>query len=471
MDTVSQVAAGHAELADELRRRGVKYAMGGWIDVLGRSKSKIVPVDHLPQLLAGSERYTPRGMGGIGVMTPHEDECVALPDVSTLQVFPWDGRFAWMAADLSYGGREPFALCPRSALKRQLARAADAGYTVNLGVETEFYAFTADSVDAPPRIGEPAGYLRPAARSGALRPTPAYDTVSTLDAMPFLDRMADCMRDLGFGLFSFDHEGGDGQFEFDFAYDEALRMADRISLFRIMARAVAQEFGLIATFMPKPYTGGWGSGHHSNMSLADVSTGENLFREAGQDGAGGPDGTGGWTELTYAFVAGILRHARAIAAVATPTVNSYKRLTARLRDGEISWAPIWASYGDNNRSCMIRLPANRPAIENRAVDSAANTYLATALIVAAGLEGIEKNLHPGEPVTSQTYDWQAPPPGATRLPRTLLEAIEAFAEDPLVHEVFAPQFVTEYTAMKNEEWDSYHAEVTDWERTRYLLNL
>jgi glutamine synthetase len=465
MDTVNEVTAAHAELAAELSRRGVKYVMGGWIDVLGRSKSKMVPVEHLPALLAGSERYTPRGMGGIGVMTPHEDECVAIPDLSTLQVFPWDGRFAWMAADLSFGGREPFALCPRSALKCQLAKAASAGYTVNLGVETEFYAFTPDSVDGPPRPGQPAGYLVPMTRSGALRPTPAYDTASTLDAITFLDRMADCMSELNFGLFSFDHEGGDGQFEFDFAYDEALRMADKISLFRIMARQVAQEFGLLATFMPKPYTGSWGSGHHANMSLADVNTGENLFRETG------PDGSAGWSELTYAFVAGVLKHARSIAAVATPTVNSYKRLTARLRDGEISWAPIWASYGDNNRSCMIRLPRNRPAIENRAVDSAANTYLATALIVAAGIEGIEKNLHPGEPISSQTYDWQTPPPNATRLPRTLLEAIDAFADDPLVHETFAPQLISDYVTMKNQEWDAYHSEVTDWERSQYLLNL
>ena len=125
------------------------------------------------------------------------------------------------------------------------------------------------------------------------------------------------MTELNFGLFSFDHEGGDGQFEFDFAYDEALRMADKISLFRIMAREVAQEFGLLATFMPKPYTGSWGSGHHANLSLADVGSGQNLFRETG------PGGESGWSELTYAFVAGILKHARAIAAVATPTVNSY----------------------------------------------------------------------------------------------------------------------------------------------------
>ena len=465
MDTVTTPTADHAELAAELAQRGVKYAMGGWIDVQGRSKSKMVPIDHLPALLAGSERYTPRGMGDLGAMTPHEDECVALPDIGTLQVLPWDPRFAWMAADLSFGGREPFALCPRSTLKKQLARAEAMGYTVNLGVETEFYVFRPESVDGPAPAGRPDGYLQPMSRSGQLSPTPAYDTESTLDAMPFLDRMADCMQQLDFGLFSFDHEGGDAQFEFDFSYAPALQMADRISLFRVMARQVAKDCGLLATFMPKPYTGSWGSGHHFNMSLADLESGQNLFRDR-EDASGL-----GWSKLTYAFVAGVLRHARSIAAVATPTVNSYKRLTSRLAGGEISWAPQWAAYGDNNRSCMIRLPRNRPAIENRAVDSAANTYLATALIVAAGLEGIEQALEPGDPVTSQTYDWTTPPPGAVRLPRTLLEAVDAFEEDPLVHEVFAPQFVTDYVEMKHAEWDAYHAEVTAWERSRYLLNL
>jgi glutamine synthetase len=465
MDTITDQQADHVALAADLAGRGVEYVMGGWIDVLGRSKSKMVPIDHLPNLLAGSERYTPRGMGGIGSMNPYEDECVALPDVDTLQVLPWDRRYAWMAADLRYGGREAFALCPRSILKRQLDRAADAGFTVNVGIETELYVFRADTLDAAAAPGRPAGYLTPMARSGSLRPTPAYDTESSLDAMPFLDRMARCMTEVGFGLFSLDHEGGDGQFEFDFDYAPALHMADQISLFRVMVRQVAKEFGLLATFMPKPYTGGWGSGHHMNLSLADVDSAENLFRDPAD-----PSGHG-WTPLARSFVAGVLQHARSIAAVATPTVNSYKRLAARLGDGEISWAPIWAAYGDNNRSCMIRMPHNRPAIENRAVDSAANTYLATALIVAAGLEGIDKGLDPGVGITQQTYDWSSAPAGATRLPRTLLEAIEAFEEDPLVHDVFAPQFVREYAAMKHGEWEAYHSQVTDWERDYYLLNL
>jgi glutamine synthetase len=464
MDTVSTPQQQHSVLAGELAERGVQYVMGGWIDVLGRSKSKMVPVHHLPSILAGSERYTPRGMGGIGVMTPHEDECVALPDLDTLQITPWDRRFAWMAADLSYGGREPFALCPRSVLKRQVARAAEAGFEVNVGVETELYVFDPDSLDHP-TPGRPAGYLRPMARSGQIRPTPAYDTESTLDAMPFLGRMAECMTELDYGLFSLDHEGGDGQFEFDFTYAPALQMADRISLFRLMVRQVAKEFGLLATFMPKPYTGGWGSGHHMNLSLAELGTGQNLFRTTDESGESA------WTELTYQFVAGVLKHARSIAAVATPTVNSYKRLSARLSDGEISWAPIWAAYGDNNRSCMIRLPRNRPALENRAVDSAANTYLATAMVIAAGLEGIEQKLTPGAAVSQQTYDWSQAHEGATRLPRTLLEAIDAFAEDPLVHEVFAPEFIKDYIDMTTGEWETYHSQVTDWERDYYLLNL
>jgi glutamine synthetase len=457
MDTVHPLSDDHARLARELQDRGVKYAAGGWIDVNGRSKSKVVPIDHLPQLLAGSERYTPRGLGDLGQMNPYEDECVAVPDLETLQVLPWDRRFVWMAADLAYGGTEPFALCPRSALKKQMEIAAAQGLVANLGVETEFYVFQP--------VEDVTDELVPMAASGTMNPTPAYDLESTLDAMPFLDRMVDAMNELGFGVFSFDHEGGDGQFEFDFGYAPALQTADRISLFRLMAKQVAKQCGLMATFMPKPITGGWGSGHHYNISLEDAETGRNLFQD--------PDGPGGrgWSKAAYAFTAGILRHAPALAALATPTVNSYKRLAPRLADGSISWAPVWAAYGHNNRSCMIRLPANRPALENRGVDSAANTYLAFALMLAAGLEGVALGLDPGEPAEAATYDWSAASGGAARLPRTLLEAVDAFTQDPLVGEVFAPQFVTEYAEMKRAEWDAYHAEVTAWERRRYLRDL
>lgn len=464
MDTVKAVDPDHVALAEELVGKGVAYVLGGWIDVAGRSKSKVVPVDHLPNLLAGSERYTPRGMGDLGRMTPNEDECVAMPDLSTLQICPWDTRVAWTAADLLYGGTEPFALCTRSILKRQIAIAAAEGYRFNLGVEPELFVFKPESLERDD------GYLEPIARSGSLRPTQAYDAASAMDALSFLDPMAKAMRQTGFGLFSFDTEGGDGQYEFDFDYAPALEMADRLAFFRLMVKQIAQQAGLVATFMPKPYTSAWGSGHHFNMSLEDAQTGVNLFREEHADSA-----ESGWSKLAYSFIAGILLHAPAIAAVATPTVNSYKRLAPRLADGNVSWAPVFAAYGDNNRSCMLRLPANRPCVENRGVDSAANTYLAAAILLAAGLEGIREGLDPGPAVDDLTYDWvgKGSPVGTgtgrVRLPRTLLEAIDAFAVDPLVAEVFPAQFIANYVDMKQGEWDEYHSQVTDWERSKYLL--
>ena len=456
MDTVNPIDPVHTALADRLAADGVEYVLGGWIDVQGRSKSKVVPVAHLPNLLAGSERYTPRGMGDLGQMTPNEDECVALPDPTTLIVCPWDTRWAWMAADLWFGGSEPFALCPRSILKRQLCLAADEGIRFNLGVETELFVY---------RSVTDEGYLEPLAASGKLRPTQAYDAESAMDALPFLDPMAKYMAETGFGLFSFDTEGGDAQYEFDFDYAEALEMADRLAFFRLMVKQVAKQAGLTATFMPKPYTGAWGSGHHFNMSLEDLTTGANLFRDV--DDARGK----GWSKAAYSFVAGIIRHAPAIAAVGNPTVNSYKRLTPRLSDGSVSWAPTFAAYGDNNRSCMLRLPRNRPAIENRGVDSAANTYLTAAIMLAAGLEGVRLGLDPGEPIEDLTYDWRSAPEGSVRLPRHLLEAVDAFRADPLVHEVFPARFVEAYADMKQAEWDDYHHVVSDWERDKYLLAL
>lgn len=460
MDTVKRLESDHTALAERLAAEGVEYAVGAWVDVNARGKSKMVPIDHLPNLLAGSERYTPRGMGDLGRMTPNEDECVAMPDADTLRVLPWDKRIAWMAADLYWGGTEPFALCSRSILKRQLERAADMGFAFNLGVETEFYVFDPASIE-----GE--GELAPLARSAELYPTPAYDVEHTLDSLPYLGRMVSLMQESGFGVFSFDAEGGKAQYEFDFDYAPALEMADKLMFFRLMAKQVAKEFGLAASFMPKPYTSAWGSGHHFNMSLEDVGTGQNLFRDVA-------DVRGkGWSKVAYGFTAGIMRHAKAIAAVATPTVNSYKRLTPRLPDGSVTWAPIWAAYGDNNRSCMLRLPHNRPALENRGVDSAANTYLTAALMLAAGLKGIEEGWDPGDPVEELTYDWDrvAPSPQAVRLPRTLLEAVDAFEADELVREVFPARFVEDYVDLKRREWDEYHMQVTAWERKRYLMDL
>lgn len=452
MDTVTDISKDHQKLAGELAGQGVKYALASWIDVLGRPKSKMVPIDHLPNLIAGSERYTPRGMGGIGVMDPVEDEVAAIPDVSTLTVLPWDRRIAWMVADMSWGGREPYALCGRSILKKQVQAAAELGFVAQLGVEPEFYVFKPESLQPG------STQLVPMALSGEIKPSPAYDVETTLDSMAFLDKMSSYMEELDFGLFSFDSEGGEGQYEFDFGHAPILECADRMTLFRLMVRQAAKECGLLATFMPKPFANLWGSGAHFNMSLEDVKTGENIFRDATDKNA--------WTKDTYHFMGGVLSHARALTALANPTTNSYRRLVPRLADGQISWAPTKISYGYNNRSCMLRLPANRPAIENRAVDSSANTYLTAAFMLAAGLDGIRKGTEPGDARDDLSYLADV-----ADLPRTLLESVEAFETDSLTSEVFHPAFVREYADMKRGEWETANLEVTDRERANYLLNL
>ena len=231
---------------------------------------------------------------------------------------------------------------------------------LQLGIEPELYVVQ-PFVEA--RLGSAQAApeeLAPYKPSGRLRPTAAYDVEATLDVMDFLRPMVQAMKECGFGAFSFDHEGGDGQVEFDFDFAPSLVTADRLTLFRLMAKQIAKQCGLMVTFMPKPYTDAWGSGAHFNMSLTDPESGQNLFRDP-EDHRGR-----GWSKTAYSFAAGIMRHAPALAAICTPTVNSYKRLQPRLSDGTVSWAPTWAAYGDNNRSCMLRLPRNRPAIENRA---------------------------------------------------------------------------------------------------------
>jgi glutamine synthetase len=454
MDTFRDTPAEAQELADRLAADGVRWVVGSYVDVNGCARGKVVPVDHLPQLLAGSERYTPRGLDGVGGMDPVEPECITLPDLDTLRVLPWDRSCAHLFADLSQEG-VPYALCPRSTLKAQLAEAESMGLRFLLGVETEMYVFKADALPA----------LEPVWPSGAYDPSPAYLVSSALDAKEFLGPMVETLQELDFGVFSFDHEGGAGQYEFDFAHDGALEMADKVTRFRLAARAHAERVGGVASFMPKPSEEHWGSGAHFNMSLESAATGENLFRAPAEEEGGPP----GWTPLARSFAAGVLRHAAALSAVSNPTVNSYKRLVGRLADGGTSWAPIWATAGDNNRSCMLRFPHNRPALENRAVDASANVYFAAALTLAAGLEGIREELDLGPFVEGAAYAIEEGVENrGQRLPETLLDAVRAFEDDALVRKVFPADLVDTYAASKRDEWRRFHEQVSEWERTYYL---
>ena len=442
-----------ASLQASLAEQGVKYAMASYVDIHGCVKGKFVPLDHLDNMFQGSELYTGAALDGVP-QDISDNEVAAMPDAASATVCPWDTRLAWFAGDLYLDGAS-FEACSRTILKRQLERAKAMGFTFNLGIETEFFLFR-DTHD---------GGFAPLSERDSLA-KPCYDPRGLIDNLPIIDELVDAMNGMGWDVYSFDHEDANGQFETDFKFADALTMSDRFVFFRMMANEIARKHGAFASFMPKPYSDKTGSGAHYNMSLADAETGENLF----SPDKGDPYGCG-VSELGYQFIAGVLKHARAISAVIAPTVNSYKRL---VRQGSMSgstWAPVFACYGNNNRTNMIRIPGVGSRVECRAADIACNPYLGAALVLAAGLEGIEDALDAGEPHRENMYrysDAEIDEMGVTMLPRTLDEAITDFAADPLARDVFGDRMFDAYVDFKRNEWESYHTAVSNWEIERYL---
>ena len=444
---------GLGTLQDDLRKRGVKYVIGAYVDIHGSQKGKVVPIDHLPQMAAGSELYTGYALDGLG-QEPNEDEFASVPDLGHVIQLPWEPKLAWAPADLSLG-EKPYPLSTRVALKKQIAEAAKLGFGFNLGVECEIFLLR-QAADGTLHTPDPNDKLV----------KPCYDVRGFMSNFGWLDKMATVINDLGWDLYSFDHEDACGQFEFDFTYSDALTMCDRLTFFRMMAKHYAEEGGLIATMMPKPFADRTGNGAHFNMSLRDLDDGSNVFACSPKDD---PRGLG-LTETGYYFIGGVLRHGRALCAAFAPTVNSYKRLVRQGAMATFSWAPVFNSYGSNNRTNSVRVPMGGGRCESRNADGAVNPYLAAALVLAAGLEGVREKIDPGNPNEDNLYELseaQRAARGIEFLPQTLLEAVEAFAVDPLVQTTLGTALRNEFVRYKTAEWNEYHLTISSWEIARY----
>ncbi len=441
------------ELKDALVSKGVQYCAGVYVDIHGAQKGKVVPIDHLQHMAAGSERYTGYALDGLG-QKPHDDEIVSIPDIDRAVQLPWEPKIAWMPADNAFQGK-PYPLSTRVALKSVLAEAASLGYGFNLGIECEVFVLKKEE-DGSLSIPNPDDRLI----------KPCYDLNSFLDNFSWLDKMASCIKQLGWDLYSFDHEDANGQYEFDFKYSDALTTCDRLIFFRMMAKHFAKEQGLMATMMPKPFANRTGNGAHFNMSIYDLKTGGNLFAaDPGSD----PFGLG-LSELGYHFIGGVLKHGKALCAALAPTVNSYKRLVRQGSMATFSWAPVFNSYGSNNRTNSIRVPAGGGRCESRNADGSANPYLATTLVLAAGLEGIRERIDPGPPNEDNLYTISEDERRARRiefLPKTLQEAVAAFAEDDLVERTLGSELRQEFIKYKTDEWEEYHLSISKWEIERY----
>jgi glutamine synthetase len=440
-------------IQQQLKANGVKYCLGAYVDIHGIPKGKFVPIDHLPHMVEGSELYTGYALDGLG-QAPNDDEIASVPDIDHIIQLPWQPEVAWMPADNTFKG-EPYALNTRVALKKVLAEAEQLGFGFNLGIECEVFVLK-QNPDGSLSVPNPDDKLN----------KPCYDVRGFLDQFAWLDKVATCINNLGWDLYSFDHEDANGQYEFDFKYADALTMCDHYIFFRYMAKHYAKEEGLLATFMPKPFTDKTGNGAHFNMSLYDKNSGANLFSCDPKDD---PRGLG-LTELGYHFIGGLLKHGPALCAVFSPTVNSYKRL---VRQGDMtyfSWAPVFNSFGSNNRTNSIRVPMNGGRCESRNADGSLNPYLAATLALAAGLEGIREGIDPGQPQNDNLYELgeaERRDRGIQFLPQNLSEAIKAFAADPFVEQVLGKELRDEFIRYKSEEWEAYHLSISPWEIERY----
>jgi len=438
-------------LREQLDTAGVEFLMASFADMHGVSKTKMVPLSHLEDMMAGSELYTGAALDGVP-QDVSDEEVSAHPDPASCIVLPWQRDVAWFASNHWCEG-QPFEACSRNILARATSAAADLGFIMNLGLEAEFYVLKDSGAGAIP-VSERDTLDKP-----------CYDGYGALDNLPWLSELVDAMETLGWNVYSFDHEDGIGQFEIDFNYADALTMADRYVFFRFMANSIARQHGAFATFMPKPLGDRAGSGAHFNISLADPASGANLFAAAA-DACGNK-----LSELGYFFLGGVLKHVEAICAVCSPMVNSYKRLIKQGSMSGFTWAPVFACYGNNNRTNSLRIPLAGGRVELRPADSACNPYLGAALTLAAGLEGIRERIDPGEPYRENMYR-KSPEElealGVKLLPRTLEEAVDAFEADPLTREVFGASMHKAWIDFKREEWSSYHNHVSDWEQARYL---
>jgi glutamine synthetase len=446
-----------ARTVEDIRRvadeRGVEFYFAQFVDMHARPSAKLVPAANLDDLVTDGAGFAGFAAGDIGQL-PSDPDLAAIPDLSSFTPLPWEPTLARFACDIHVEGEE-WPYDPRTILRRQLERARAKGYEFKIGLELEYFLLR-QREDGSIEVADSLDTLE----------KPCYDLRGLTRNYDFLAAVSRYVNELGWGNYANDHEDANGQFEQNFTYADALASCDRGIFFRYMVHTLAQQRGLIATFMPKPFSELTGNGCHFHMSLWDGDT--NLFLDE-ED----PRGLG-LSETAYQFIGGLKKHARAYSAVTAPTVNSYKRLKLGTTASGATWSPVWISYGYNNRTQMLRIPGPG-RIEDRTIDGSCNPYLAATVILAAGLDGIANGLDAGEPNSENLYAIptdELRARGLQTLPANLLDATEELEQDEVVREALGrgrnEDYADYFIRVKREEWNRYHEQVTPWEIREYL---
>ena len=414
-------------------------------DIFGTMKNIAITSSQLEKALDNQIMFDGSSIEGFARV--EESDMYLHPDLNTFEIFPWrpqQGKVARLICDVYKQDGTPFESDPRYILKKVIKDVREMGYEFNVGPECEFFLFHTDDDGLPTTLShDSAGYfdLGPLDLGENAR----RDMVLTLEEM-------------GYEIESSHHEAAPAQHEIDFRYDEALTTADNIMTFKLVVKTIAKRHGLHATFMPKPKYGINGSGMHINMSLS--RDGINIFQDAKDEH--------GLSKEAYCFIGGIMKHMKAITFITNPIVNSYKRLTPGYE------APVYIAWSEKNRTPLIRIPGSRgeyTRVELRSPDPSANPYLALAVCLAAGIDGIRQGIMPPKSVNRNIYEMTEEERkifGIDKLPRSLNEAAREFEKDAYIQEVLGEDLSRKYIEAKTREYQEYRGQVTEWELSKYL---
>jgi len=430
------------DLAKIAKQKKIEYFLISFVDLFGVLRSKLVPARAI-----GDMQKEGAGFAGFAAwldMSPADGDMFAVPDPDSLIQLPWKKEVGWLASDLYLDGKAIEA-SPRIALKRQIEKAKSKGFRMKTGVECEYFLVNKDGTEI--------------SDDQDTQSKPCYDQSALMRRYDVITEICDAMIELGWGPYQNDHEDANGQFEMNWDYDDCLLTADRHVFFKYMVRQIAENHGLRATFMPKPFSHLTGNGCHAHVSLWNTKGDKNLFADKKDEM--------GLSSKAYQFLGGIMHNIEELTSFFNPTVNSYKRINAPRTSSGATWAPNSVSYGGNNRTHMVRIP-DAGRFEMRLMDGAANPYLMQAGILGAGLDGIANKRDPGKRLDINMYEEGHKVKGLKKLPLNLLDAIRLTQKGKALKEAMGAELIDAYCKLRMAQWEEYASTISDWERQNTL---
>ena len=426
------------DLVEFSKKHNIKYFMISFTDLFGAQRAKLVPAEAISEMQKDGAGFA--GFATWLDMSPAHPDMLAVPDTRSVIQLPWKREVAWVAANCVMEG-QPVAQAPRNVLLKQINAASEQGLFIKTGIEAEFFLLNADGSGISDNLDTSI--------------KPCYDQQAIMRRYDVIAEICDCMLEMGWQPYQNDHEDANGQFEMNWEFDDALNTADKHSFFKFMTKSIAEKHGFKATFMPKPIEALTGNGCHAHISAWDKDAKNNKFADKTDEL--------GLSELGLNFLGGLMEHATSLVAITNPTVNSFKRINAPRTQSGATWAPNTATWSGNNRTHMVRVPAPG-RFELRLPDGAANPYLLQAVIIAAGIDGINNRTNPGKRLDIDMYANSQKMRSVKKLPLNLLDALRVFERNKILKLSLGEEFSKAYISLKEDEWNSYASHFSTWEK-------